>query len=119
MQKLHLWFSRRRKNHTQSLRSKWLNHIFNLSSSNPNMSFDASADFSQSLKPKSGINKNPIALTAANLKQRQQQPVIQPWAVLSAGVNSLVTNKNSKLLEKPNCRKTSAAPGSILDKAET
>jgi hypothetical protein len=83
------------------------------------MSFDASADFSQSLKPKSGINKLPTALTSASLKQRQQQPVIQPWAVLSAGVNPLVTNKNSKLLEKPNCSKTSAVPGSILDKAET
>jgi hypothetical protein len=94
MKKLQSWFSHRRKNHTNSLRSKWLNYISNLSSSNPSMSFDASADFSQSLKPKSGINKHPTALIAANLKQRQQQPVIQPWAVLSAGVNPLVTNKN-------------------------
>lgn len=64
MQKLHLWFARRRKNHTHSLRSKWLNHIFNLSSASLRKgSIDSAADFSQSLKLKPGAQKPSAALS--------------------------------------------------------
>lgn len=72
MQKLHLWFARRRKNHTHSLRSKWLNHIFNLSASNARVSsFDSAADFSQSLNAKTALHRPTTLSTAAGSKQRQ------------------------------------------------
>lgn len=70
MQKLHLWFARRRKNHTQTLRSKWLHYISTIQVAGP------AVDGQQLSKP--------LKSNAVLAKPRNSQTNLQPWSVLGA-----------------------------------
>lgn len=93
MQKLHLWFARRRKNHTQCLRSKWLNYISTLEplgktpQASPSL-FPADPNFvSQSVKTKSALIKaSAVIPPTSSVKPKQLAPKAMPWDVLGAGV---------------------------------
>ena len=102
MQKLHLWFARRRKNHTHSLRSKWLSHICEVQTNRgqkaPQMPSNYQAESKQATKVKAGTARQ-IAYPVAASKQRTSAIALQPWSVLGAGQGQTMPIKNSKMHE--------------------
>ena len=81
MQKLHLWFARRRKNTTHSLRNKWLIYISSVGQQGHQTAHSGLSQ-SQTYRSKNGVVKHG---TTATIQNQKSSPTLKPWAHLGAG----------------------------------
>lgn len=80
MQKLHFWFARRRKNHTHSLRSKWLTYISSIQvtahGSDQDFAFLHASNAKACIKSSSFVSAGP--------RIHNSSSSLQPWSHLGA-----------------------------------